>query len=372
MSGIILGQSRLSNHTLTTPGATFGVPPQEDFTIRGTSQSWGTGDLALSEIGVNEGDGTAFIRIGGTISQIGLGSYSIVSGPTAAVQYNYNGQFYGDERFTRSATNSNTNIYKTFETIDFRAGLTINETKDVDWTNFFGAAIIGDSSTYSSFFGVTDATNIGRSENIAVLGRFLQQNAAGYGYLVLDSTPGLTNSLIELYVENSDYNGTSYSVILSDSGIKWVSNGYTFSLPDIDGVSGDVMTTDGSGGLYFTAAGGGSPTLTTATISTTNATATTIVQPVIITYSQYGWIVTADVIGRYGYTASYDAKIWAAFKVNSSGLVVQVDTTDKIEKTELSTATSDITTNGYQISLKVTGETGKNIDWKAFYTINIM
>jgi len=194
MSGIILGQARLSNHTLTTPGATFGVPPQEDFTIRGTSQSWGTGDLALSEIGVNEGDGTAFIRIGGTISQIGLVSVT--------------------------------------------------------------------SSTY--------------------------------------------------------------------------------------------------------------PTLTTATISTTNATATTIVQPVIITYSQYGWIVTADVIGRYGYTASYDAKIWAAFKVNSSGLVVQVDTTDKIEKTELSTATSDITTNGYQISLKVTGETGKNIDWKAFYTINIM
>ena len=70
--GLIKAFSRLSHHTLTTPGLTFSVPPQEDFTIQGT-MSWTATDLCLSEIGVNEADQKAYIRIGGTISQVSLG-----------------------------------------------------------------------------------------------------------------------------------------------------------------------------------------------------------------------------------------------------------------------------------------------------------
>ena len=68
---LVTSYSRLSHHTLTTSGLTFSVPLQEDFTLTGT-MSWTTTDLCLSEIGVNETDQTAFIRIGGTISQFAL------------------------------------------------------------------------------------------------------------------------------------------------------------------------------------------------------------------------------------------------------------------------------------------------------------
>ena len=46
---LLEGRSRLSHHTITTAGMTFSVPSQEDFTIRGTSQSWTMASLALSE-----------------------------------------------------------------------------------------------------------------------------------------------------------------------------------------------------------------------------------------------------------------------------------------------------------------------------------
>lgn len=93
--GLITGNSRLSHHTLTTPSATFSVPTQEDFTISG-SQSWTSSDLALSEIGVNESDNKAYIRVGSTINEIGFASatpsysttlvtYQTTDGVTASV-----------------------------------------------------------------------------------------------------------------------------------------------------------------------------------------------------------------------------------------------------------------------------------------------
>ena len=48
--GIIQGNSRLSHHTITTAGMTFSVPSQEDFTIRGTSQSWTMALGSLTEL----------------------------------------------------------------------------------------------------------------------------------------------------------------------------------------------------------------------------------------------------------------------------------------------------------------------------------
>ena len=67
---IISQYSRLSHHTITD-GFTFSVPSQEDFTIKG-SQSWTAYDLALSEIGVDELNSKAFIRIGNSIQEFQL------------------------------------------------------------------------------------------------------------------------------------------------------------------------------------------------------------------------------------------------------------------------------------------------------------
>lgn len=59
--------SRISHHTLAgSASATFSVPVSEDF----TDGSWTPADLALSEIGVNEDAGKAYIRIGSDIKEI--------------------------------------------------------------------------------------------------------------------------------------------------------------------------------------------------------------------------------------------------------------------------------------------------------------
>lgn len=65
--GIIQQNSRISFHTISATGSTFSVPSQEDFTSK--SSPWTANDLCLSEIGVNEGDGKAYIRIGSDIKE---------------------------------------------------------------------------------------------------------------------------------------------------------------------------------------------------------------------------------------------------------------------------------------------------------------
>jgi hypothetical protein len=89
--------SRISHHTLfgdAYTNATFSVPAQEDFTVYGLSSSWSEYDLALSEIGVNEQDNTAYLRIGQNINQFlfvgmtggggGGGTYSGSSGSSGS------------------------------------------------------------------------------------------------------------------------------------------------------------------------------------------------------------------------------------------------------------------------------------------------
>ena len=68
---------RISHHTITT-GATFSVPPQEDFTAVGAS-AWTPNDLALSEIGVDELNNKAFIRIGSVINEFSFGGATFSS-----------------------------------------------------------------------------------------------------------------------------------------------------------------------------------------------------------------------------------------------------------------------------------------------------
>lgn len=61
--------SRISHHTVTgATGSTFSVPKSEDF----TDGTWTIYDLALSEIGVNETDKKAYIRIDDEVKEIKL------------------------------------------------------------------------------------------------------------------------------------------------------------------------------------------------------------------------------------------------------------------------------------------------------------
>lgn len=88
--------------------------------------------------------------------------------------------------------------------------------------------------------------------------------------------------------------------------------------------------------------------------------------PVLLTGTTSCWF-EVEVLG-FGATNSkaYGAKLFGVFK-RTGGTVTQVSTTDKVEKTDFSTATSDFNISGNQISLQVTGEAATDIDWNMSY-----
>ena len=79
-NGIILDSARMSMHGLSTPGATFSVPLQENPASQ-SPNPWVSSDLADREIGFNVGDGSAYYRWGQTISQFGGGTATGPQGP---------------------------------------------------------------------------------------------------------------------------------------------------------------------------------------------------------------------------------------------------------------------------------------------------
>lgn len=79
-NGIILDSARMSMHGLSTPGATFSVPLQENPASQ-SPNPWVSSDLADREIGINVGDGSAYYRWGQTISQFGGGTATGPQGP---------------------------------------------------------------------------------------------------------------------------------------------------------------------------------------------------------------------------------------------------------------------------------------------------
>ena len=67
---------------------------------------------------------------------------------------------------------------------------------------------------------------------------------------------------------------------------------------------------------------------------------------------------------------AYGSKLFAVFK-NIAGTVTQISTTDKIEKTNFITSTSNITISGTNVIIEVTGEIGANINWNTNYSYQI-
>lgn len=97
---------------------------------------------------------------------------------------------------------------------------------------------------------------------------------------------------------------------------------------------------------------------------TTNTTQTTIYT---IDLGFTGACVAVDGIvtgSGTGTTGGYGATLFAAFK-NTAGVVAQLGTTDKSEKTNYSTATSNISVTGTNVVLTVTGEASTTITWVA-------
>jgi len=67
---------------------------------------------------------------------------------------------------------------------------------------------------------------------------------------------------------------------------------------------------------------------------------------------------------------AYGSKLFAVFK-NIAGAITQIGTTDKIERRDFTTATSDITISGTNIIIQVTGEAATTINWLTDFSYHI-
>jgi hypothetical protein len=104
--------------------------------------------------------------------------------------------------------------------------------------------------------------------------------------------------------------------------------------------------------------------------STTNNTPTTLYS---IPFTTSNSVITVKAIingNEDGGGDAYGAELFAVFK-NVAGTVTQLSTTDKVEKTDFATATSDIIVSGTNIIIQVTGETATDINWVSRFNYQI-
>jgi hypothetical protein len=83
-------------------------------------------------------------------------------------------------------------------------------------------------------------------------------------------------------------------------------------------------------------------------------------------------VVRATVVGYYPGSGgkAYGAELFGVFHTQAEGVTTQAGTTDVIEKSGFSTATSHLYVGiGGTIDFSVTGETGKNIWWNAEFRV---
>ena len=105
-------------------------------------------------------------------------------------------------------------------------------------------------------------------------------------------------------------------------------------------------------------------------VNTTNNTPTVISG---INFGVTNSVITIEaVVNGWGATNSkaYGAKLFGTFK-NAGGTVTQLSTTDKSEKTDFSTATSDFNISGTSIQVRATGEASTNINWASRFNYQI-
>ena len=97
------------------------------------------------------------------------------------------------------------------------------------------------------------------------------------------------------------------------------------------------------------------------TATTTNAVATTIFQFPTTTTKIFN--LKCKVKGlKSNYTSGYVGDLFAGFR-NNAGTLSQIGTTDKIQKSDFTTATSSISVSGTNIIVQVTGEAATTINW---------
>lgn len=225
---IITQYSRIAHHTITATGSTFSIPVNEDF----TSGSWTINDLALSEIGVNEGDKKAYIRIGDEIKEItgGAGASSLsevmnIGNTVSGSMYSPNGSnssgtrlLLADNKYTLRHSNSST-VYSRIDGSYLNAEIkTVND----------------DNGTYGLLYAIPNQAGMVANDD----NNFIQSSITA----VADNV----DNRVELKSQYIKLNAVDVGTVSV-----WRDNTRVYDLPMVDGTNGQVISTDGSGNLSF-------------------------------------------------------------------------------------------------------------------------
>lgn len=420
--------SRISHHTIAgsaSAGLTFSVPAQEDF----TDGSWTPYDLALSEIGVNEQDKKVYIRIDDEILEFGLyGSGSsigvtpswgqvlsvgntsdgndiimnsggqILSGTgeilnafsDTGIDINANDTIYNQELTMTTAAGSvnlgttdiSTTAYNSLllDTLNSYLFLTsfnpVNATAQINLDSSAAPAIIVDlsiSGTTSRLQFDTSIAKLQRSDASTFDNRIDISNTD----MLLEAEDLVNNKqanldLTHAYTYLSHFNNGLLSYIEAiDNTILLQTQGAPGQI-DINSTNGTIKLRGFDENIIYDRGLSGTDGnfYNQDRVSTTNATPATLHT---IGFGITNSVITIEaVVNGWGATNSkaYGAKLFGTFK-NAGGTVTQLSTTDKSEKTDFSTATSDFNISGTDINVRVTGEASTDINWVSRFNYQI-
>ena len=306
---LITQYSRVSHHTITTSGLTgttsFTVPSSEDF----TDGSWTIFDLALSEIGVDEDRGRAFIRIGNEIkefqfsattdSYITGGTYN--SGTGVLTLGNTTGGTINISGFYTGSTTPTLDQVLTAGNTALTQNINLATNKSIKSTNGGGQIELDAGGTASNVLITTDNGN--ENESYLYLSPQYAQLAAANGSVQFDDT----NNRLDINVAND-------SLINMRTG----SSGFT-----IDGLYNNLQAIDtlkfiDNVSIPFTTADSVKPALA---IGSRNSTINTAITNTVIIGGS-GITATAS---NTAYVPDLVIQTGKAIKTNNGGGQIELD-----------------------------------------------
>lgn len=133
--------------------------------------------------------------------------------------------------------------------------------------------------------------------------------------------------------------------------------------PNVDGTTGQVLTTDGAGTIGYASVA----TKVEDMVTTTTATTTTI--STLATASNTTYFIEASLVARRtdAGTESAGYTVKAAFR-NDAGVLTRVGL-DRMSLEDTNQWQVDLTVSGTDIILSVKGQAAKTINWKSCYTV---
>jgi len=202
---------------------------------------------------------------------------------------------------------------------------------------------------------LTDGVNYDNQINMYDLGITLQTNilTGGTAYILVEDTNQIGQPLIQLTSDD----GSQTSLITIEPNKINLNSGF-----ELEVLPNSIRTVNGSTDMFYSLGANGTTNATPIAIGTIDFSGTTADKVITVNANVNG----IDVINNN----AYGSKLFAVFK-NITGTITQIGGTDKVERSDFTTATSDITISGTDIIIQVTGEAATNINWECNYSYHI-